>query len=240
MNGFQKVLLLVPMAAFAVNDANPKGTFLGTEAKKRACKPKTFDPFDCYSKKGEDYIGLRSASMSGRKCDNWIDQGKYGATVKGIGNHNYCRNPEGSKDKPWCFTVDPSKEWDYCEIPTCEEKGPDPEAWEAPKGSKSEDASAEGPCEYVPPKDPGFKEFKADRSCMDNRGDTWWLVDRKKTNQKDEEGCLEKCQQMPGAGYFTFFGNEDDDGNNCGCYRECVLVEKDLTINKPTAFRISL
>merc|ERR1719261_1358756 len=30
---------------------------------------------------------------------NWLDQGKYGPTVKGIGNLNYCRNPNGDKDQ---------------------------------------------------------------------------------------------------------------------------------------------
>merc|ERR1719191_349216 len=95
------------------------------------------DPFDCYVDKGEDYIGLMTMASSGRTCMNWLKQGKYGATVKGIGNHNFCRNPKGSKDKPWCFVKDPEKDWEYCEVKLCKANGAPPEPWKSPKGTKS-------------------------------------------------------------------------------------------------------
>ena len=28
-------------------------------------------------------------------------------------HHNYCLNPFG-EPKPWCYTTDPSKQYDYC------------------------------------------------------------------------------------------------------------------------------
>ena len=31
---------------------------------------------------------------------------------------NYCRNPDGDKE-PWCYTTDPKKRLDYCDIPMC-------------------------------------------------------------------------------------------------------------------------
>ncbi len=33
---------------------------------------------------------------------------------------NYCRNPDG-RQRPWCFTTDPSTPWEYCNIKQCGE-----------------------------------------------------------------------------------------------------------------------
>ncbi|CAB4019964.1 Hypothetical predicted protein [Paramuricea clavata] len=32
---------------------------------------------------------------------------------------NYCRNPQNSGQRPWCFTTDRNKRWAYCDIPKC-------------------------------------------------------------------------------------------------------------------------
>ena len=30
---------------------------------------------------------------------------------------NNCRNPRGSGQRPWCFTSNKDKRWEYCDIP---------------------------------------------------------------------------------------------------------------------------
>lgn len=31
----------------------------------------------------------------------------------------YCRNPDGDVNGPWCYTTDSRKAWEYCDIPKC-------------------------------------------------------------------------------------------------------------------------
>lgn len=192
-------------------------------------------PFDCYIGKGVDYVGLKTTSASGRKCKNWLDEGTISSTVKGIGSHNYCRNPSGKKDQPWCFTVDPAMESEVCEVPKCPNAGKAVEAWVAPEGAKSE---GEEPCEYEAPKKAGYKEYKAGRACKDNEGAKWWLITNKRNNAADKDACKSACVELAGAEYFTFWGAADEDGNNCGCYRECIPVPEDLTVNSPNVYRL--
>lgn len=44
-------------------------------------------------------------------CDRYPDKGL---------KDNYCRNPDG-RQRPWCFTTDPSTPWEYCNIKQCGE-----------------------------------------------------------------------------------------------------------------------
>ena len=36
-------------------------------------------------------------------------------------NHNYCRKPDidDTETKVWCYTSDPDKRWEFCEVPFC-------------------------------------------------------------------------------------------------------------------------
>merc|ERR1719473_405542 len=82
----------------------------------------------CYDEKdkGKGYVGLASSTSSGRTCQNWLKDMPHSITIdpstsNGLGNHNYCRNPDGSEDKPWCYTMDPSPDHkkETCEVPKC-------------------------------------------------------------------------------------------------------------------------
>jgi hypothetical protein len=50
--------------------------------------------------------------------------GKLINTMNSVGGNinlvkNYCRDPQGLKGQPWCFTTDLNIEWEYCEIQQC-------------------------------------------------------------------------------------------------------------------------
>lgn len=32
---------------------------------------------------------------------------------------NYCRNPGGENERPWCYTKDPAVTWEYCSVSPC-------------------------------------------------------------------------------------------------------------------------
>merc|ERR1711874_785037 len=90
---------------------------------------------DCQksSTKGKDYRGTVSVTKSGKTCQAWNVQSpqKHGTYTEknreesGLGEHNYCRNVGGNDVGVWCYTTDPNKRLDYCDVPVCEDKTED-------------------------------------------------------------------------------------------------------------------
>ncbi|XP_076126390.1 tissue-type plasminogen activator [Alosa pseudoharengus] len=82
----------------------------------------------CVVNKGSGYRGAWSISRSGTECINWNSTALRGkkytgwrtdASSLGLGNHNYCRNPDGDS-KPWCYVYKGTQiAWEFCTLPTC-------------------------------------------------------------------------------------------------------------------------
>ncbi|KAK2863151.1 hypothetical protein Q5P01_002684 [Channa striata] len=82
----------------------------------------------CYYSRGTGYRGVVGTTMSGIRCLEWnsdllhneLHVGTVAAPgLKGLGEHAFCRNPDGDK-RPWCYTLnDDAISWEYCDIPPC-------------------------------------------------------------------------------------------------------------------------
>lgn len=84
--------------------------FQGFRANPEVCDETLSGPMDA------GYRGCQNTTISGRTCRHWTESQKYwpdNYPDKGLGDHNYCRNPDG-EPTIWCFTTDPQKEWEFC------------------------------------------------------------------------------------------------------------------------------
>ncbi|XP_012250835.2 tyrosine-protein kinase transmembrane receptor Ror2 [Athalia rosae] len=82
--------------------------------------------YDCVIGNGRFYLGFVNKTGSGRECQPWAIQEPHSHdrpldVFPEIQNaENYCRNAGGDEPKPWCYTMDPSVHWEYCDIPICD------------------------------------------------------------------------------------------------------------------------
>jgi hypothetical protein len=63
-------------------------------------------------------------TSSGIPCQSWTEQCPHRHTMNKtypeLNNaKNHCRNPQNSGQRPWCFTTNRKKRWEYCDIPKC-------------------------------------------------------------------------------------------------------------------------
>ncbi|XP_035699689.1 plasminogen-like [Branchiostoma floridae] len=80
----------------------------------------------CLEGDGTSYRGSIAETSSGLTCQAWDSQephlhdyGPENYPDSGLENNSFCRNPDEDPNGPWCITVDPDKEWEYCTIPLC-------------------------------------------------------------------------------------------------------------------------
>jgi len=67
-----------------------------------------------------EYNGKVSRTESGIKCAKWNQPVHRNKPHKYRQNEsdNYCRNPDNDTvNGPWCYTTDPNKRWEKCNIP---------------------------------------------------------------------------------------------------------------------------
>jgi hypothetical protein len=76
---------------------------------------------ETFTGNGADYIGCQSYTRSGRGCQAWYEQFPHSHRFipsyfgeAHIGNHNFCRNPDGEPSM-WCYTTDPGVRWELCD-----------------------------------------------------------------------------------------------------------------------------
>ncbi|XP_062874203.1 phosphoinositide-3-kinase-interacting protein 1 [Trichomycterus rosablanca] len=83
---------------------------------------------ECIRVNGVDYRGTQQKSSSGRLCLNWNNTSRnYDTTHNdadtGVGNHNFCRNPDGS-EKLWCYVsgADGVVQRESCAVDSCQDQ----------------------------------------------------------------------------------------------------------------------
>jgi len=74
------------------------------------------------SDQGAGYRGCQDKTRSGRTCQAWTSQSPHTHAYrpsqkpgKGLGDHNYCRNPDDGETGIWCYTTDQTKRTDTCD-----------------------------------------------------------------------------------------------------------------------------
>ena len=74
-----------------------------------------------------------NVTESGIKCQRWNTNSPHTLDAKFsvpsnfpdatmVEASNYCRNPifTGDTAQPWCYTTNPGKRWENCDVPKCQ------------------------------------------------------------------------------------------------------------------------
>ncbi|CAL8318162.1 unnamed protein product [Lota lota] len=78
----------------------------------------------CYKDRGRFYAGQINSTVSEVPCQAWSHQAPHQHLLSAVvpelrRSENHCRNPGGTRDRPWCYTTKPSLRWEYCPVARC-------------------------------------------------------------------------------------------------------------------------
>ncbi|GCB64141.1 hypothetical protein scyTo_0013290 [Scyliorhinus torazame] len=79
----------------------------------------------CYNDNGRFYQGSVNVTASGIPCQKWSQQAPHfhrrmpELFPELTNSENYCRNPGGESQRPWCYTTDRDIRWEFCNVPLC-------------------------------------------------------------------------------------------------------------------------
>ena len=55
---------------------------------------------------GRSYVGKGNTTVEGIPCQRWSDTKPHQHNFTSVGDHNYCRNPDGAtQTQVWCYTT---------------------------------------------------------------------------------------------------------------------------------------
>ncbi|XP_064163579.1 muscle, skeletal receptor tyrosine-protein kinase [Anguilla rostrata] len=81
----------------------------------------------CYNDRGRFYQGTVNVTSSGFTCQRWSQQDPHlhelsPDIIPELRNaENYCRNPGGGSERPWCYTTNPLVRREYCNVQKCDD-----------------------------------------------------------------------------------------------------------------------
>ncbi|XP_045482312.1 tyrosine-protein kinase transmembrane receptor Ror2 [Harmonia axyridis] len=84
---------------------------------------------DCIKGRGRFYQGKVNITEKGAFCQRWDSQFPHNhdsppnVFPEMENAENYCRNAGGEEVRPWCYTSNHSRRWEYCDIPRCPNSG---------------------------------------------------------------------------------------------------------------------
>ncbi|XP_057688399.1 phosphoinositide-3-kinase-interacting protein 1 [Corythoichthys intestinalis] len=120
------------------------------------------DQKDCIESNGVGYRGVQQSSSSGLTCLKWTNASTQYDPLTGVGDHNYCRNPDSS-ERPWCYITGPDGmvQKQFCSIEKCRvlTSSEDPKTAEPTAATPSPDTD-------IPPKTQGDAAAVAGQPVM--------------------------------------------------------------------------